>query len=358
MSPIANCKRLSNKNAPLPLGEGPGAEAQPWSVRAYWSSKNRSVPLLRRSSALHLVPRLRLGTCSYLTLLALRQAVARLGEKCGLAIIIIALGSILVGCAQKAEIAKSSPTEKNLARSQVERGPVRVIAEVKPPKPLLSDEPVLTLTIESEPGVEVQKPPFGTALGSFLIRDFHESLPKMHDGREIIQQKYTLEPTKTGRLLIDPITVVFTDLRPNGDQKTHTVQTEALTVEVGSILGERAPSLAELHPPVGPLALPSSWSIAVWMLGALFVILAAAGLWLWRRTKRKTAVAEITLSPGEVALMDLDKLLASGLDGMDVKLFYVQLTGIVRRYIEQTTGIRAPEQTTEEFLHQIAREHV
>jgi len=30
--------------------------------------------------------------------------------------------------------------------------------------------------------------------------------------------------------------------------------------------------------------------------------------------------------------------------------FYVELTGIVRRYIERTTGIRAPEQTTEEFF--------
>lgn len=39
----------------------------------------------------------------------------------------------------------------------------------------------------------------------------------------------------------------------------------------------------------------------------------------------------------------------------DVKRFYVELTGIVRRYIEQTTGVRAPEQTTEEFLREIGR---
>ncbi len=33
-----------------------------------------------------------------------------------------------------------------------------------------------------------------------------------------------------------------------------------------------------------------------------------------------------------------------------VKEFYLRLTGIVRQYVEDTTGIRAPEQTTEEFL--------
>ncbi|MGW8257767.1 MAG: hypothetical protein ACWGMZ_09810, partial [Thermoguttaceae bacterium] len=30
--------RMADNNCPLPLGEGPGAEAQPWSVRAYWST--------------------------------------------------------------------------------------------------------------------------------------------------------------------------------------------------------------------------------------------------------------------------------------------------------------------------------
>jgi hypothetical protein len=33
----------------------------------------------------------------------------------------------------------------------------------------------------------------------------------------------------------------------------------------------------------------------------------------------------------------------------------VELTGLVRRYIERTQGIRAPEQTTQEFLAEIAR---
>ena len=36
-------------------------------------------------------------------------------------------------------------------------------------------------------------------------------------------------------------------------------------------------------------------------------------------------------------------------------LFYVELTAVVRRYIERTTGILAPEQTTEEFLVEISR---
>ena len=51
--------------------------------------------------------------------------------------------------------------------------------------------------------------------------------------------------------------------------------------------------------------------------------------------------------------MELQRLIEQNLAEIDVKLFYVELTGIVRRYIERTTGVRAPEQTTEEFLREI-----
>ena len=37
-----------------------------------------------------------------------------------------------------------------------------------------------------------------------------------------------------------------------------------------------------------------------------------------------------------------------------MKRFYVDLTGIVRRFIESTTGVHAAEQTTEEFLREIS----
>jgi hypothetical protein len=57
------------------------------------------------------------------------------------------------------------------------------------------------------------------------------------------------------------------------------------------------------------------------------------------------------LTPGEIAQQALAALLAEDLPAQGrVQEFYVRLTSIVRRYIEGTTGIRAPEQTTEEFL--------
>ena len=59
-------------------------------------------------------------------------------------------------------------------------------------------------------------------------------------------------------------------------------------------------------------------------------------------------------SPREIAVAALRELEQSNLASANVKEYYVELTGIVRRYLEQTSGVRAPEQTTEEFLRDIA----
>ena len=75
----------------------------------------------------------------------------------------------------------------------------------------------------------------------------------------------------------------------------------------------------------------------------------------WRRHRlRRNAIAERPLTPAERAYLELQRIVDDGLAQRDVKLFYVELTGVVRRFIEWTTHVRAPEQTTEEFLREIS----
>jgi len=232
---------------------------------------------------------------------------------------------------------------------------VRVTAEVQPSKAKLSDEPLLTLTIDAEEGVVVQKPPFGSTLGGFKIRGCREPLPKISNGHEVIQQIYTLEPTEAGRLRIDPISVTFTDRRPNGDGRTHSVATEPISVEITSIVGDKTPSLGELRPPAEPIGLPRTlpFGSAAWCPSRSPLPPPGGGYCVADAERRR--LRPWFLSPQQLANMELDKLVASGLAERDVKQFYVELTSIVRRYIERITGVRAPEQTTEEFLREISR---
>ena len=265
----------------------------------------------------------------------------------------VLLAAICVGCVKED---RSTPATGPVpARSVVERGPVRLTVEVVPPQPQLSDEPQLKLTVEAAAGVRVETPAFGEAFGEFLIRDFDEPLPEFaEDGTQIVRQVYTLEPMQAGSLTIAPIAVHFDDERPQGDGQRHTIESEAVTVQVSTILPDEAPSLAELRPATGPMELtPQGISAGWWILGGVLLV---AGTWMavwWRRRLHAESTVP-GLSPGELARLELEQLMAQRLAENDVKAYYVQLTGIVRRFIERSTGVRAPEQTTEEFLREIA----
>lgn len=62
-------------------------------------------------------------------------------------------------------------------------------------------------------------------------------------------------------------------------------------------------------------------------------------------------IKEHRMSPIERAWVELERLIKKGLPGRGrYKDFYVELTMVVRRYIQRKYGIRAPHMTTEEFL--------
>ena len=90
----------------------------------------------------------------------------------------------------------------------------------------------------------------------------------------------------------------------------------------------------------------------VGVLGAWCLVLVAAVALIWyliRLIARK--VKEHRMSPIERAWVELDRLIAKGLPGRGrYKDFYVELTMVVRRYVQRKYGIKAPHLTTEEFL--------
>ena len=98
---------------------------------------------------------------------------------------------------------------------------------------------------------------------------------------------------------------------------------------------------------------PLSWKLVGW--GALVIIGIAFlmfGFWLTIRYLVRR-VKEHRMSPIERAWVELDRLLKKGLPGRGrYKDFYVELTMVVRRYIQRKYGIRAPHLTTEEFLRE------
>ncbi len=96
---------------------------------------------------------------------------------------------------------------------------------------------------------------------------------------------------------------------------------------------------------------PLSWKLVGWCAGALIALAAvvAAVVLLVRYVARR--VKEHRMSPIERAWVELDRLLKKGLPGRGrYKDFYVELTLVVRRYVQRQHGVKAPNLTTEEFF--------
>ena len=96
---------------------------------------------------------------------------------------------------------------------------------------------------------------------------------------------------------------------------------------------------------------PLSWKLVGWValvVLSVLVILAAL-VWLVRYLARR--VKEHRMSPIERAWVELDRLLKKNLLSIGrYKTFYVELTLVVRRYVERQHGVKAPHLTTEEFF--------
>ena len=99
---------------------------------------------------------------------------------------------------------------------------------------------------------------------------------------------------------------------------------------------------------------PLSWALVGWVALALLAVAAAVTgcVFLVRYAVRR--VREHRMSPIERAWVELDRLMRRGLPGRGrYKDFYVELTMVVRRYVQRQYGIRAPHLTTEEFLREL-----
>ena len=100
---------------------------------------------------------------------------------------------------------------------------------------------------------------------------------------------------------------------------------------------------------------PFSWKMARYCALALFAACAAAACVWWTAKKIAQKIREHRMSPIERAMLELDRLLQKGLPGRGrYKDFYVELTMVVRRYIQRRHSVRAPNLTTDEFLRAAA----
>lgn len=141
-----------------------------------------------------------------------------------------------------------------------------------------------------------------------------------------------------------------------GEPSEGAIAVGPLRIEVRSLVGEVDDPRSAMRPvkDAVDILLPRDWRVIA-MLAAGALALGAVGYAGWRLMRR--AAPPIIVTPQEEARRSLAQLHDEDLPGNGRVLdFYVRLSDIVRRYVERRFGIRAPEQTTKEFLAAASRD--
>jgi hypothetical protein len=252
-----------------------------------------------------------------------------------------------------------TPAADAIAKT-VENGPVKATVTVWPSKPTLGEPIYLRLDIEAPAGVDVDAP-FQEAgdqrLGRFQIVGFARDSRRTADGALHQEQTYTLEAPASGKQRIPPLRLEMVDARGDAGKQAGTqelltdeVPLEIAPVDAAALGKELRPAAGKLDPSVG--GTPWTWILLGLSLGA--IALSASLLFVRHHRARRRIAAKVSAYDDAISkLRALELRGAPAADAADA--WFVELSAIVRSYLEHRYDIRAPELTTEEFLQAASR---
>ncbi len=215
---------------------------------------------------------------------------------------------------------------------------------------LIGDQVNLDISVEFNELIPVAWPAYkDTITGQLEI--VQASIPdtiKKETGETIIHQRLVLTSFDTGFITLPAIMFVF-----NGDS-SQTLATEPLLLYVSDILVEMEAEIKEIKEPYD---VPYNWR--KWLKWAAIVLLTLAliigGILLWNKYRKKPETILARPKPKrpahEIALEKLEELRQKKLwQNNQTKQFYIELSDIVREYIEFRYDVLALEMTTQETV--------
>ncbi len=243
--------------------------------------------------------------------------------------------SLTVGCRHGGPSGPASAAELPAVRASVE-----------PERARIGDPLRIELTLVCAEG-ETPEAPEPSAI--FEIRNRALTTERLRDGRIRTRVTYEALCFDVGRHPLFTNAVV----RVAADGERRELPPPEAAVEIVSVLDDTVGGPRDIKPPLPwPPALPRwIWALPVVILAAVLVSLAVRA-WMRRHERRPPPLPP---PPDRVALEALERLRTGGaVEAESAEPFYVELSRIVRVYLEARFGLRAPEQTTEEFIRAAA----
>ena len=216
----------------------------------------------------------------------------------------------------------------------------------------VGDRITMTVSVDHDASAQARLPD-SLALGSFEVLAARALPLATTDNRTTSAWTLTLAAFELGELEIPsfPVEVVA------ADGSLESLETDPYDVRVVSVGVDESGEIRDIR---GPLGIPiSSLVILLWVLVPLLL---AALLWVVVRRLRpggadvsRAALGPLPRPPSEVALEALAALEASPLlERGQVKEYHIEVSDILRTYVEARFGVPALEMTTQEVLDRLA----
>ena len=270
---------------------------------------------------------------------------------CGLCVSVVQ-----ISCGSHSKLDDSAPVPSEPPKDAIDKhsetGPVKVDVHVWPKKPTLDDPIYLRLDIDAPSGISVDAP-FQEAgdqrMGRFRVIGFTQDSQRTAGGGQHRMQTYTLEAPSSGKHRIPPLRMTIVDATKDSG-KPQEILTEEVPIDVGPVT--EAATGAEMKAPAGDLDPDvggTPWLVILGIVSGVAMLASGSLLALRAMAHRRRVAAQRSAYDEAIAkLRELETRGAPDSDTADA--WFVELSSIVRSYLEHRYDIRAPELTTEEFL--------
>jgi len=237
-------------------------------------------------------------------------------------------------------------------------GEARIKTEADKEEAILGDRINVNITLTGTKGMDVLFPDKPADTGDFSFIGSQEIESKRF-GPKVTGRTYVFGIYETGTHVIPPIEARY---RANSEEEWKTLASRQIPVRVSGILTGDETDIRDIK------ALETFRTRRLLITTAAGIIVFAGMLCWWIFWRGKTGIfgeQKMAAPPAhEIAYAELAKLRSMELPERGrIKEYYIRLSDITRRYLENRFSYRVPEMTTEEFLNhlknvsEIPREH-
>lgn len=241
-----------------------------------------------------------------------------------------------------------------MVNAQEEKPLIEVTSAVDTSRITIGDRITYAITIDHVDTMRVEKPGEGVNLGQFEIKDYKVHDPLRMDGRISQKFEYVISVFDTGAYIIPAFPVAYFPTDSLMDYRL--IEASAIAIYVESVIQDEERELRDVK---APIEIPYDYLMLISVLAS--VILIGVLVYLGYRFYRKRKEDGYLIKPHEparpaheVALEALEELIGKNLIGKgEIKLFYSEISEIIRRYIEGRYYVPALEETSREILQEL-----